>query len=130
MCRLRFFKIHISIGYLDDLDILSSLIGSLCVSLTSPATLEHLEIKISFSYLDSDFDIFHTTLRDADVWRHLDSITIHPTGSQLQRVDIFIDHAIRFDDLQHDDEIAEAVLNSLPLLRTKGILFVKAAVRG
>jgi hypothetical protein len=128
MCSLRFFKIYVGICYTSDLDILSSLMGSLCVSLTSPATLEHLEFKISFYDFGYDFDRFHEDLRDADVWRHLDSFTIHPTGSRLQRVDIFIDHTFRFDDLQPDDEIVEAVLDSLPSLRTKGILFVEATV--
>jgi hypothetical protein len=127
ICRLRFFKIYIGLGYMNDFDILSSLMGSLCVSLTYPATLEHLEFKISFYNLD--FDIFYETLRDADVWSHLDSITIHPTGSRLQRVDINFDYSFRYDDRVQNpgkDKILKAVLNALPLLRTKGILFVKS----
>jgi hypothetical protein len=74
--------------------------------------------------------VFFNDLRDADVWSHLDSIITHPTGSRLQRVDINIRYAFRRDDnvIEPDDtEVSEAVLNALPLLRKKGILFVKAA---
>ena len=76
-----------------------------------------------------DFDIVYEGLRDADVWGHLDSITTHPTGSRLQRVDIDISYSYLYDDkgVEPDGEdIVEAVLYSLPLLRTKGILFVEA----
>ena len=121
------------------------LMRSLCSSLTSPATLEHLEFNIwfcansnefEFEYDDSDSDsddyevsTFYDDLRDADVWRQLDSITTHPTGSRLQRVDISINYY--FDDQGEESDkqkVSKAVLDGLPLLRAKGILFVKAVL--
>ena len=132
MCRLRFFQIYISTY--EEFHFLSFLLGSLCISLTSPATLEHLELNIRFCNYnsDSDFhsDIFYDNLRDADVWNHLDSITTHSTGSRLQRVDINITYALAYHDNWEEepdeDEVMKVVLESLPLLRAKGILFVKA----
>ena len=72
-------------------------------------------------------------LRDADVWSHLDSIIIHPTGSRLQRVDIDIIYFPCGDDtgsgLGFDsNEFLETVFDVLPLLRKAGILFVKTSV--
>ena len=88
MCCLRFFKINIYLSPATryDFDILSFLMGSLCISLTSPATLEHLEFNISFSGDDNYFydNGFYHDLQEADVWDHLDSITSHQSGSQLQ----------------------------------------------
>jgi hypothetical protein len=137
MSRLRFFEVYIdlrspTIRYFYTL---SSLMDTLCVSLTSPATLEHLKFNILFPILnnDFDFDIFYENLREADVWSHLDSITTHPTSSRLQRVDVNINYSLRYDDHVQkldEDKVVKAVLDSLPLLRTKGILFVKAAVGG
>ena len=139
MCRLRYFKISVELGSATthDFDILSFLMGSLCISLTSPATLEHLQFNIWFSDVDDDdeFDYreyvyeFYDNLRDAKAWSHLDSITTHPTGSQLQRVDINIHHCFRNDNYlpvvePDEDEVKKAVLDGLPLLRAKGILFV------
>ena len=74
---------------------------------------------------------FFYNLRDGDVWSYLDSITTHPTGSRLHRVDINI---INKHDFQYDangakpdnTEFSESLLDVLPLLRKKGILFVKA----
>ena len=141
MCRLRSFEIDL----INNFDLVSSfLMSSLCISLTSPATLEHLKFHFKFrgrereSYLDE----FYESLRQAEVWNHLDSIITIPTGSRLQRVDINIDYFFHCDnsdaefdeyekDSDEDDygppdegEILEAVLDNLPLLRTKGILFV------
>jgi hypothetical protein len=106
---------------------------SLRVSLTSPATLEHLKFDIVFEGNSNHFNYYKLfdDLRDADVWRHLDSIITHPTGSRLQRVDIDIKYSFRYDDdvLEPDNTgILEAVLGALPLLREKGILFVEANV--
>ena len=73
--------------------------------------------------------LFFENLRVADAWCHLDSITSHPTGSRLQRVDININYSFRYDDNvgePDENEVLNAVLDSLPLLHTKGILFVKA----
>ena len=134
MCRLRFCKIKIDVGSAtdDDFNILSFVMGSLRTSLTSPATLEHLEFNISFHGQSNDFDheLFYYDLRRyTDVWTRLDSITSHPTGSRLQRVDINIDYAFRWDDdvgEPDEDVVLEVVLDSLPSLRTKGILFIKA----
>ena len=116
--------------------------GSLCLSLTSPAILEHLKLNISFrgEIYNFDSDIFYDDLRDADVWTHLDSITTHPTGSRLQRVDINIDYCDlsvqNFDEGEpvdgdydesepYENDVLEAVLDGLPLLRLKDILFVE-----
>ena len=135
MCCLRFLKIYIDLGSatMFDFQILSLLMASLCISITSPATLEHLEFNIRFrgGIFDFNFFSFYNTLRVADAWRRLDAITTHPAGSRLQRVDINIDYAFRYDDdgVEPDkDEVLKAVLDGLPLLRTKGILFVKAVV--
>jgi hypothetical protein len=133
MCCLRLFEIDVRVGSAN-FDILSYLMGSLCISLTSPATLEHLKFNISFrdfsNFIDREED-FYEDLRDADAWSHLDSITSHPTGSRLQRVDININYFRHDDDVGEPDEneILNAVLDSLPLLRTKGILFVNAVVK-
>ena len=142
MCRLRFLEIviYLTSATFYDFEILSFLMGSLSISLTSPTSLEHLVFNISFywhngskSRYHSDHTTFYEHLRDADVWSHLDSIANHPTGSQLQRVDINIGYAFDYSGyLQEpeEDEVMEAVLDGLPLLRAKGILFVKAFVSG
>jgi hypothetical protein len=136
MYRLRFFEINVNLNCesVYDFDFLPSLMDSLCISLTSrsPATLEHLKLNIRFRGYANHFDsnIFYKNLRCADVWRLLDSIATHPTGSRLQRVDI-INYFFRYDDDRgepEEDEVLRAVLDGLPLLRTKGILFVEAAV--
>jgi nicotinic acid mononucleotide adenylyltransferase len=116
-------------GTMPGFDIMSPLMRSLSISLTSPATLEHLEFNI---------ETFYEDLCGADAWRHLDSwsdldsITTHPTGSRLQRVDIKISYSFRYYyNMQlHKDkpEVVKAVLDGLPLLRAKGILFVEATV--
>ena len=116
---------------MSDFGILSFLMRSLRVSLTSPATLEHLKFNISFQGNDNDFNYYtlFDDLRVADVWRHLDSFITHPTGSQLQRVDINIKYKFRYNDdgVKPDNaEILEVVLDALPLLREKGILFIEA----
>jgi hypothetical protein len=137
MCRLRFFEINVNpnAANMRYFDILSFLMRSLCVSLTSPPTLEHLKLNIWFRGNNNNFDHygFYEDLRDADVWSHLDSIITYPTGSRLQRVDIDIDYTFRYDDDMREpgnDGILEAVLDGLPLLREKGILFVEASVGG
>ena len=128
MCRLRVLEINIDLFLAGDFDILSSLIRSLRLSLTSPATLEHLMIDIVLKHIDKYFhlDWSYDDLRDADVWSHLDSIITHPTGSRLQRVDISIEYpsAYTYGEMGPDD--SETVLDALPLLREKGILFVEA----
>ena len=135
MSRLRVFEIYVNpfSATMSDFDILSFLMRSLCVSLTSPATLEHLKFAIVFECNDNNFNYYtlFDDLRDADVWSHLDSIITHPTGSRLPRVDIDIKYKFRYDDnvVEPDNtEILEAVLDALPLLREKGILFIEAAV--
>ena len=119
---------------MSDFVILSFLIRSLRASLTSPATLEYLKFDIVFEGNDNQFGhySFFNDLRRADVWSHLDSIVTHPTGSRLQRVDISIVYAFRYDDdVQEPEniEVEKPVLDSLPLLRDKGILLVKATVK-
>ena len=132
MCRLRFFEIFVDLGSatMHDFDILSFLMGSLCISLTSPATLERLKFNISFHDNTYNFDYytFYEELRDADVWRHLDCITTHPTGSRLQRVDITVNWFGQYNNQFEPDknEVLQIVLNGLPLLRSKDILFVEA----
>ena len=109
--------------------------GSLSISLTSPATLEHLKFNIWFRGSPNGFDIdsmaFYDHLRVADAWRYLDSITSHPTGSRLQRVDVTINFSSMYFDFHdsyepNENEVLEALLDGLPLLRTKGILFANA----
>ena len=136
--RLRFLEIYIelyspAVYDLYDLDILTFLIDSLCISLTTPATLEHLKFNIRFHDSTNDVDNpFYENFRDT--WSHLDSITTHSTGSRLQRVDIDINYSFRHDIIDDDereeleDEALKAVLDGLPLLRTKGILFVKTSL--
>jgi hypothetical protein len=136
MCRLRVLKIYINpfSATMSDFDILSILIRSLRVSLTSPATLEHIKFNIVFTGGSNRFDHdgFYDDLHNADVWSHLDSIITHPTGSRLQRVDINIKYnfVYRDDDSEYimeplNTEVLEPVLDALPLLRKKGILFVE-----
>ena len=91
---------------------------SLCINLTSPAILEHLKLNIQFRGSSKRFKEFFEDLRNAYAWTRLDSITSHPT---LQRVDINIDYSFRFGN-----DVLNAVLAGLPLLRTKGILFVES----
>ena len=78
-----------------------------------------------------DIISFCQHLRDPDVWRHLDSIATHPNGSRLQRVDISIEYALEPDYgegvSEPYEDVMEAVLDALPLLRTKDILFVNAS---
>ena len=71
-----------------------------------------------------------------DTWRRLDSIITRSTGSRLQRVDVNISCSFRYSLYQIDeeldkfdeDEVWKVVLDGLPLLRTKGILFIKVAL--
>ena len=125
MCRIRSLKIDIGLGFSPTYNytILSFVIRSLCINLTSPATLEHLELSIQFD--DFLYSTFYEDLRGADVWSHLDSINTHPIGSRLQRVDVNINYRNYCYDDFDEDKIAKAVLDGLPLLRTKGILFVE-----
>ena len=136
MCRLRVFEIDYdpSSAKIGDLRT-SFMIQSLLLSLTSPPTLEHLKVGITFTGKRNYFDSrsFHEHLRDADLWRHVDSIVTHPSGSRLQRVDIDIKYTFLADDgiLEPDGtEAEEPILDALPLLRKKGILFVEANVNG
>jgi hypothetical protein len=134
MCRLRYFEINANpdSADMDDFNILSFLIRSLCVSLTSPATLEHLKLKIKIWFRGNDnFYAFYDEFRDADIWNHLDSIITLPISSRLQRVEIEIDYTFPYDNDMAEpdnDDILEAVLDGLPLLRKKGILFIEANI--
>jgi hypothetical protein len=121
MCRLRFFEINAYLGPATTLDFnaLSFFMGSLRISLTFPATLEHLKFNIQFQVFDT-----YENLRHADVWRHLDSIITHPTGSRLRRVDININYPFVSEE-PVEDKVKKAILDCLPLLHTKGILFVE-----
>ena len=128
LCRLRFLEIYLDLtcGTRSDFNILSFLMGSLSISLSSP---EHLEFNIRFhSYKIFNYFAFYENLRNT--WRHLDGITTRSTSSRLQRVDININYAFQDDLVEKPDknEISKAVLDGLPLLRTKGILFVKAVL--
>ena len=132
MCHLRILEININLrsGKSHDFNILSFLMGSLRISLTSPATLERLEFNICFGSGSNEFYFdytFYDALRDADVWTQLDSITTHPTGLRLQRVDISINYYFNNDEWEEidQDKLSKVVLDGLPLLRRKGILFVK-----
>ena len=130
MCRLRVLEIRIdpSSATMRDFGILSLLI--LCISLTSPATLEHLKIDIVFKgsgYFD--YYALFDDIRDAEVWSHLDSIITHPTGSRLQTVGVCITYSPRCDSkgVEPDEtEVLEPFLDALPLLCEEGILYVQA----
>lgn len=136
MYRLRSLVIEVDPDStcIEDFYVLSFLMRSLCVSLTSPGTLERLAFKILFRTYDNSFNVVGdlVILRAADLWKHIDSIITHPAGSRLKRVDISIDYRVRGDYVTarrvklYADEIVEPVLDSLPLLREKGILFVEA----
>src|SRR6202789_3940732 len=121
MCRLRVLEIyHVlssSSDVMNDLDILSTLIRSLLLSLTSLATLEHIKFNIVYDGYNNnlDHDWFCDTLPDADIWSHLDSIITHPTGSRLQRVDINIEYVCRYngDVMELDNtKVSESVHDS------------------
>src|SRR5258707_7332796 len=135
MCHLRVFELDVSphSTTIRDLEILSFMIRTLRVSLSSPATLERLKIciEINVDGDDDDFDrdALYDDLRFADVWKHLQSFVTHPSGSRLQRVDIVIEFG---EELVGYDEtkVVKPVLDALPLLRKKGILFVKAPNMG
>ena len=130
LSRLRVFEIYIDAFTLLDLNILTFLIGSLSISLTSPATLQHLKSKIRIQ--DSNYHFFCRTLRDTGVWSYLNSITSHSTGSRLQRVEINIEYSLLFNDCivnnPDKDEIEKSVVDGLPLLHTEGILFVQVVL--
>ena len=128
MCNLRVLEIYTDPSYssTENFDIFPFLIRSLRTSLISPATLEHIIFNIVFEgcyrHNEIDYHSFFDDLRCA--WSHLDPIIIHPSGSRLKRVDINIEFAFRSDD-DYVEEVSEAVLDALPLLREKGILFVE-----
>jgi len=132
MFPLRFLEIYIDLSTTTEFGIrvLDILMATLRNSLLAfPATLEHLEFNIRFRGDVSDLDSFYDTLRVAYAWSDLDFITTHPAGSWLQQVDINIYSAFRRKDdgAEPDkDEVSNAVLDSLPLLRTKGILSVRS----
>ena len=132
MCRLRFLEIYIDLGTATwkDFETLTSLICSICISLAYPATLEHLEFNIRFRGHGGIEDFEETFYNDfREVWSHLDFITTHPPASQLQRVSINISYAFCYDvggEEPDDEEVLNAVVDGLPSLHNKGILFVKA----
>jgi hypothetical protein len=108
MNHLRYFKVVVDIDL--DCDNLCFLIRSLLFSLASHAILEHIELKISFrSYHDhlNYYGLFEG-LRGVDFWNHLDSITAHPIGSRLQRVDINIE-VVRYG--RDEDELMDGGLS-------------------
>jgi hypothetical protein len=112
---------------------MSFIIHSLRISLTAPPTLEHLAFFIVLEPWGQYFGRFHSPptfsddKRNADFWNDLDSFVTHPTASRLQRVDIDIDYS-QVDPLYWPahDKVVESILGSLPLLRERGILFVRA----
>lgn len=134
MSHLRVFEITVNLispnTGMSDFDVLPFLIRSLPVSLSSPATLEHL--KLCLGYLDDEnHNILFDNLCDAGVWSQLDFIITHPTGSRLQRVDINIAYVLPYDD-ESDDivvtreaDVVGPIFGALPLLHEKGVLFIK-----
>ena len=130
MCHLRFLEIsldHLREGTENDFKILSSLIRSLFISLTSP---EHLKFNLWFCSYRKISPYFPYTFYDdlRNVWSPLDSITVHSIGSRLQRVDISIGYGtFKFcgvGERPDKNEMSKAILDGLPLLRMKGILYV------
>ena len=135
MCRLRVLEIYGDIDLSSpttwDFNILSLLIRPLRISLTPPATLAHLKFDIEFTGNDFYFDLdgLFNSLHDAGFWSHLDPIITHPTGSRLQRVDINTEYNFYHDEYimePYNTDVSKPVLDALPLLHEKGILFVNA----
>lgn len=127
--RLRYLEIYINLssGTDNDFHALAFFILSLSISLQS-SIIEHLEINIQFHCLDDD-DTFYDNL--LNIWRPLDFIIAFSPGSQLHRVDIIINCTFRYEydddeDEPDRDEIVRTVLDGLPMLNMKGILFVDA----
>jgi hypothetical protein len=130
MCRLRGLVVNIvsSSTSMSDIKVLSFIMHSLRISLTAPPTLEHLTFCLVFEPWGENFPpTFSDDMRNANFWNDLDSFVTHPTASWLQRVDIDISYN-RVDPLYwpDHDKVVESVLGSLPLLRERGILFVRA----
>ena len=98
--HLCFLEIYLDLceGTEHDFKILSFLIRSLSISLASP---EHLKYKIWFCNCNRPNPYFPYTLYDNlhNVWSPLDPITIHPTSSWLQQVDINIKYTFVWKDL-------------------------------
>jgi len=127
--RLRCLEIYINLssGTDDDFHALAFLILSLSISL-QPSIVEHLEINLRFHCLDDD-DIFYDNL--LNIWRPLDFIIAFSPTLQLHRIDIIINCTFRYEydddeDEPDRDEIVRTVLDGLPMLNMKGILFVDA----
>ena len=100
-------------------------------SLASPATLVRLEFHIRILgiilRLETLNDAFYELLRDLNAWNYLESITTHRAGSRLRRVGIHLYYGFYEEvtgDLAYRDKVLKALLDGLPLLRRKGILFV------
>ena len=100
-------------------------------SLASPATLVRLEFHIRILgiilRLETLNDAFYELLRDLNAWNYLESITTDPAGSRLRRVGIHLYYGFYEEvtgDLAYRDKVLKALLDGLPLLRRKGILFV------
>jgi hypothetical protein len=78
--------------------------------------------------------MLYENFRDANIWSHQDSIATHLTCSRLQRVDIQVNILCLFcydnEEELVENEVLEAVLDVLPLLGTKGILFVTSLFGG
>ena len=129
MCRLRFFQIDLDLSDSEDtmydLDVLAFLMRSLHISLTSPATLEHLKLNICFPRgADYECERFYNNLRSAKIWSILTLITTHPTGLQ---VDIDIDYINGGSDLH---KVLDAVhYNSALLHATTQLLRVRCTCR-
>ena len=110
--------------------ILSFFIRSLRVSSSSPATLEHLKFNITVHVNEDmlDNDAYYDDLYYDVVWSYLDSIATHPAGSRLQRVDVDVN--FHYDNTDDDDVEAtesdfEPILEELPSLQERGILFTQ-----
>jgi hypothetical protein len=132
MCHLRGLVVNITsrslAPTLSDIKAMSFIMHSLRISLTAPPTLERLTFCLVFEPWGKNFPpTFSHDMRNANFWNDLDSFVTHPTASRLQRVDIDISYS-RVDPLYwpDHDKVVESILGSLPLLRERGILFVRA----
>ena len=129
MSRLRCLEIYIDLSSGDDHDfhVLSFFMLSLSISLAHPSVLQHLAFNIRFH--DPDPDLFYHKLNN--IWSPLNDITFYPTTSWLQRVEVNISYLFRYDNDEEEpvmDEVSKAVLEGLPILNTRGILFVEATL--
>jgi len=109
---------------IDYFSILTFFIRSLRVG--SPVTLEHLNINITIHINNEmlDNNRYYQDLYLDEVWSYLDSMATHPAGSRLQRVSVDVSFHYDYDHMDGDADL-ELILDELPSLQERGILFTR-----